>query len=281
MYLLGRFFGIAAALAFHYSTASAETLSIVSRGDDNAKYAISMVNLALSKIPNTYNITITEELMTNERMVEEVIAGGKADIMWTGSSKQLEQRLIPIRIPLYKGLLGTRVCLVHRDNIDIFKHVKSISDLRAIRFGQGRGWIDAKLLEEEGLVVITTPKYEGLFRMLDGGRFDAFPRGAHEPWSEIEKRPELDLVVEPHIKLIYRLPFYIFVTPQKPDLAKALENGLKIAIEDGSFDHLFYNDPLVKNAFRLAKLDQRTPIFIDNNYLHELTPIEDKSLWLE
>lgn len=44
--------------------------------------------------------------------------------------------------------------------------------------------------------------------MLDGGRFAAYPRGVHEPWSEIAGRPELELAVEKKLMLAYKMPMY-------------------------------------------------------------------------
>ena len=47
--------------------------------------------------------------------------------------------------------------------------------------------------------------------MLEGGRYDYFPRGVHEPWSEITARPHLPLTVEKHILVKYPMPAYLFV----------------------------------------------------------------------
>ena len=49
--------------------------------------------------------------------------------------------------------------------------------------------------------------------MVDGDRFDAFPRGVNEPFGELAQRPDLpDLKVEDTILLVYRMPF-IYLSP--------------------------------------------------------------------
>ena len=40
-------------------------------------------------------------------------------------------------------------------------------------------------------------------------------RRTHEPWAEIDKRPGLELTVDEHVMLVYRSPFYLFVSPSK------------------------------------------------------------------
>ena len=85
----------------------------------------------------------------------------------------------------------------------------------AYRFGQGRDWSDTTIMRANGMKVVTAVKYDNLFLMADGKRFDGFPRGVHEPWAEIDKRPGLELTVDEHVMLVYRSPFYLFVSPSK------------------------------------------------------------------
>ncbi len=83
-------------------------------------------------------------------------------------SEDREAELIPIRIPVTKGLLGFRVCLVKADNLGKFQDIASLSDWKRkkITIGQGTHWPDTAILESNGLAVIKSSQYQPLFEML-------------------------------------------------------------------------------------------------------------------
>ncbi|MDF5908869.1 hypothetical protein P4132_22180 [Pseudomonas aeruginosa] len=54
--------------------------------------------------------------------------------------------------------------------------MRTLDDLRRLRFGQRQDWADTPILRANGLEVKTSQSYESLFRMLDAGRFEVFPR---------------------------------------------------------------------------------------------------------
>ena len=193
----------------------------------------------------------------------------------------MEAEVIPIRIPVYKGLMGHRVLLVHRDNQRLFSEVNSFNDLMGFKLGQGRGWPDTTIMKHNGLTVVEATKYSGLFHMTDGKRFDAFPRGIHEPWSEMEARKNLALAVDAHVMLVYKMPFYLFVNPQKAGLAKDLERGLMAAIEDGSFDQYFYQNETVQMVLKKVNLSGFKVFELENPDLPRLTPVDDAKLWVD
>lgn len=78
-----------------------------------------------------------------------------------------------------------------------------------------------------------------LIDMLASKRFDYFPRGLHEVYSEQKIAAEKNIVVEDSIMLHYPVPIYFFVNKNNVALANRIERGLRIAMQDGSFDELF------------------------------------------
>lgn len=257
-----------------------EVVNLVSRGDANADYAIALMKQALAKADIRYQIEIREEAWAELRSREALLTG-QIDVTWTATSNAMEEGLLPVRIPLYKGLLGYRILIVHADNRHLFAQVRSMEDLQAFTFCQGRMWTDTQILQGNDLTVVPATKYEGLFYMVDGGRCDAFPRGVHEPWNELARRPHLDLVVEENIMLEYRMPFYLFVSPLKPQLAQDLERGLREMIRSGEFDEYFYADPTVKDVMNRSAMDQRRVFPLRNPDLPRTTPLDDESLWFD
>lgn len=260
--------------------AQEKTVRLNAASGAKADYVIDLLNLAFTHVDTPYRIEKDLTPSTQSRLTEEVQAGN-LDLMWVSTSQAYETDFLPIRIPLLKGLLGYRILLIRAGEQQKFDAIYTKDDLAKITFGQGRTWADAGILEANGLKVIKTTKSPGLFHMLDGGRFDAFPRGASEPFAEIKKYPELNLAVEKNLLLAYKMPFYIFVNKNNPGLAKDIELGLNRAIAAGEFDKVFLQNPTVKDVQELAALSQRRIIYLDNPTLPPQTPIDRAELWID
>lgn len=261
-------------------SSQADTLRYNKGSDPNADYCVEMLKLALSKIGSNHQLEPIYAEMTQVRQVED-IKNGKLDVMWAGTSKELEDEVEPVRVPLFKGLLGHRFLIIRKGDQARFNNVKDINDLRNIALGQGTAWIDTKVLEANQLKVVKTMKYQNLFYMLDGSRFDAFPRAVFEPFNEIASRPELPLAVEERLMLVYKMDFYLFVNKQNKKLARDLERGLDLAIADGSFDKIFMSSPLVQEAISKGNLKNRIVIPLDNPFNSPETPIDRAEYWID
>ena len=249
--------------------------------NDNDRYAFAMAKLALSYESEITNVhaDIGEE-KTLPRVMSE-LESGALDIIWTASDREKEEDFLPVRIPLYKGMFGYRIFIIKKNNQYKFNDIKNIDDLKKISLGQGRTWADTKILEANGLNVVKVSKFPSLLYMVDGGRYDAFPRGIHEPWGELEANPKLQLTVEQRLMLAYKMPFYLFVNKNNRQLAHRLEVGLNRAIADGSFDKLFYAEPGVQKVLQFANLKNRKLIELQNPYLPPETPVSRAELWLD
>jgi hypothetical protein len=258
----------------------AESLRMVRGNNSIEAYAKGLLKLSLSKVSTTYDWQEPVENTSEERIVQ-MLVDGDLDIAWYASTNDLEERLLPVRIPMYRGLLGYRVLMIKKGTQHKFNSVKTLEDLRRFSLGQGLFWADTQVLESNGLHVVKVLKYEGLFHMLDGDRFDAYPRGVHEPWAEIQRYPALQLDVEDNLILSYINPFYFFVNKSNPDLARDIETGLRIAIEDGSFNEYFLADPTIKDVINRANFKDRLIIKLNNPKLPKQTPVDDKSLWFD
>lgn len=267
-----------AAISF---SACADTLKYnLSESDPNGPYMAAMIKLAFEHIDRKLELQPIDEAMTQTRLIEDTL-NGKLDIMWAGTSKELEEQLEPIRIPMFKGLLGHRFLIIRKGDQSKFDNVKNIEDLRQIPLGQGTAWIDTKILEANGLKVVKTMKYQNLFFMLDGGRFDAFPRAVFEPFSEVDKRSNLNLTVEKRLMLVYKMDFYLFVSKENKKLARDLELGLNRAIADGSFEKVFLSAPSVQEAIAKGDLKNRLVIPLNNPFNSKETPIDRAELWID
>jgi ABC-type amino acid transport substrate-binding protein len=249
--------------------------------DPNGPYAVKMIQLAMKHIDKKYKLVVTKEPYSQPKIMEEVI-NGNLEAFWNSANADKEEDFAAIRIPLYKGLLGNRIFIIHKDNQSKFDNIKTLEDLKKITIGQGKTWADTKILESNGLNVVKANKYESLFLMVDGGRFDAFSRGVHEPFGELAGHPNLkDLTVEKNLMLVYRMPFYLFVKKENKTLARDLEAGLNAAIADGSFDEVFFGDPSVQDVLAKANMKNRRAIYLNNPTLSKETPLDRAELWFD
>ena len=207
------------------------------------------------------------------------VRNGELDIFMALATNEYEQEFQAIYIPIYRGLMGMRLAIVKRENRDIFSHVPSVNDLKKFNAGQGKLWADSNILAHNNIPVVRELKYSNLFRMLEADRFDYFPRGLHEPWSEVEANKQLDLIVEPNIVLWYQAPFYFFVNKNNPALASHLTTQLNAMIASGEYLDLFNNDPEVKRSVVQANLSARQIIKLKNPSLSVNTPVGRSELW--
>jgi hypothetical protein len=270
------------ALGVGANAQSSKRIVIMPAFTDIDNYSVRMLKLSLARASTKYEIVedSASGQRTQGRYIEDLRAG-RIDVMWAASDASIEAQVPPVRIPLLKGLLGHRIFLIHKNSQHKFDAINTLDDLKKIKFGQGATWADTNILESNGLTVVKTQKYENLFHMLDGGRFDAFPRGVQEPWGEVNKIPGLELAIEKRLMLVYKMPFYIFVAPDNPSLARDIESGFNAMIADGTFDHEFLNDPSIKKVIELADLKNRKVFYLDNPALPKETPVNRPELWLD
>lgn len=249
-------------------------------GDDQrSDYSTQLLKLALSKVGSVYRVELTDDPMNQDRQVLELEAGRTIDVAPLPSSPEREARLLVVRIPINKGVLGLRLGLVRKGDAARLAGVKTLDDLKHVHLAQGRGWPDVEILRANGLPVITAPNYKGLFGMLVRGRFDYFPRSALEIWDE-QAHNASTLEIEPHIALLYyHYDAYYMLNRDNSRLAEIIRQGLEKAIADGSADRLF--DQHFGERLRQAHLDNRVIIELKNPLLTPGTPVDRPELWYD
>ncbi|MEL4428169.1 pilus assembly protein PilM [Shewanella mangrovisoli] len=244
------------------------------------QWQFNLLKEALRRSGQSYQVEQMSTQMNQKRKVEEALAG-TVDVFWSMTSKELEETVLPVRIPLFKGLLGNRLLIIRKTDEARFANVKTLADFKQLKAGQNRYWPDASILEANGLPVVTSYQYTNLYPMLEGGRFDYLALGAQEIGDELASHPDPALKIDTHILLQYRSPAYFFVSPKRPELAAAILAGLENMISDGSFDEMFNRELKIDKLYRDAQFEQRVIIRLDTPDLSPLTPIERQELWLD
>jgi ABC-type amino acid transport substrate-binding protein len=242
---------------------------------DREPYGMAMLKLALAKAHACHTLVMSQSMKQSRGALELEHGSGKVDIMITMTSRARESALLPITIPLTKGLLGWRIALVRADRLHQFSNVRRAADLRAFLAGQGHDWPDTEILRANRLKVHVSAAYEGMFEMLQAGRIDYFPRALQQVWSERDAYPRL--AIEPHIVLRYPADAYFFVNRGNTRLAAEVRTGLEAAIADGSFDRLFYR--YFARQIAAAALDQRRIIDLVDPLGSTSLPFDRPGLW--
>ncbi|KQV95557.1 transporter substrate-binding domain-containing protein [Pelomonas sp. Root1237] len=283
MTVLARF---CAALWFAAAVQAAAAVEVVRiprpevREDRRSVYADQLLALALARCGTEYRIEHAGVTMNQERQVLELEAGRMIDVAPIPASPEREARLLAIRIPVNRGMLGWRVGLIRRGDQARFASLNSLQQLQQLRVGQGQSWPDTEILRANGIPVVAGSAYLALFNMLQGERFDYFPRGLTEVWDELEERSDR-FEVESHVVLHYPYDAYFMVNRKATKLAADIERGLNQAMADGSFDKLF--ERYFGERLRRARLHERVVIDLTNPLLTPgtATPAERPELWYD
>lgn len=246
---------------------------------ESAAYFLDVIKLALDKSEVDYKLEFVEiQTMPLSRSMA-LIKRGVYDVHWLSTTIERETQLRPIRIPLFKGLLGLRISLVNAKKHNVLANIETLDMLKKLYVGQGHDWPDTDLLKHKGFRLIPSSTTTALIDLVKSGRIDYFPRSVIEVWSEEAYINDPNVVVDQHIALYYPQAFYFFVRNDNEVLHHHIQTGLDRAIEDGSFESNF-------NAYFLdyihrAQLEKRTLFRFHNPFIPPETPLNDSRLWLQ
>ncbi len=256
-----------------------------SEGDTRYTYHIALLRQACEKTADKYgkvNIIPADKTMNELRMVKLLMEGSfDIDVVFKPTSKDLESRLNPVRIPLDKGLLGWRIFLIKKENQPKFSSVRTIDQFKKLSVGQARGWGDIAIYEHNGIKVAKGPDFESMFSMLLSDRFDYFARGVEEAPRELEARREKmpELHIEESIVLHYPFVRYMWVanSPKGDMLRARITKGLEIMIRDGSFEKAFIR--FKEDILKKVNMTGRRVFELENPFLPDTVDLNRTELW--
>lgn len=112
---------------------------------------------------------------------------GELDVIWAMTSKQREQELLPIRVPIFKGLIGYRIMVIQDTKQQDLTHILSTQQIKAMVAIQGPDWADTDILRANGFKVQTSDWYNGFYRGVSKGFYDYLPKSILEPRAEMRR----------------------------------------------------------------------------------------------
>jgi hypothetical protein len=253
----------------------------IGTADPQLLYVRALLALALARAGVQADFQSVPLEMAQGRGLAELARGeGPLDLMWTVTDTERETSgLLPVRVPIDRGLMGWRVLLVRRNDLPRWRAPLSHSDIRDRAAGQGHDWPDTAILRANGFKVATSSSYPALFRMLVAGRFDYFPRAVLEVDAELANDRHPELAVAPGLMLRYPTASYFFVSPARRDLATALRTGLEAAVADGSLQRLHAQH--YGGRMRAHAAPPSGIVRLRNPLLPPLTPLMRREFWLD
>ena len=246
--------------------------------DIKRTYPLQLLALALEQTGVRYELEPTIKALSEKRARELLRSNREIHIIWRSTTRDLEDELLPIRIPIYKGLMGLRVLLLDDDNTRLLQPIQQLTELRRFIPVQGYNWPDTKVLQANGFEVTTAANLRQMYSILssDGPNFS--PRSIIDVWDEVSSPAfPSSLKVEPHLALYYPSATYFFVHRKNLILANLVRSGLEQALAQGVFDKLFLS--VHKELMESANIDGRTLFELENPELPESTPLHRRELW--
>ena len=275
------------ALACSWSAISTEVTIRVpaprSAFDVSHDYHVKLLKLALSPSKNKYVVRQMDLPLNQGRAQIELEKGELLDLYWFGADSELDRQLAPIPVPTTRGLIGFRKFFIRSDMEAEFAKVQTLDDLSRFVACQGRHWPDSKILASANLSVTSSPNYETLFRMLDLGRCDYFPRGIHDFLTELELRRNRYPNLTQHNAMLLYYPFgvYFYTNKKQQGLADDLHEGMALLATSGRLLAFMKEHPLTRNVFVSEYSYSEKIIKLSNPLMTTNLRVNDKNFWFQ
>ena len=237
-------------------------------------FGLRLLEASLKETLKSFELVGLENI--NEARGERLLEIGGVDFLFLSTNEDRERKFRPIKIPIYQGLLGCRLLLVRKKEVNRFESVNSLSDLKPFIGGHGAHWRDLPIYGANGLNVLPS-KYPLIFKQLIAGRIDYFHRGVSEIWKELKDHSH-KLGVANGIALFYKHPVYFFVNRENIKLEKQIKSGLEKMKKNGKFDRIFLD--YHRDFIERAQLEERKLIILNNPILPKDAPLLDTKTWL-
>jgi len=254
------------------------------KADGRLQYSYKLLEIVLAATTEEYGdykISKSKENMQRNRQMIELRRGKLLNMIVSPPKPGWEQAAIRVKFPTMRGICSYRISLIKNTNRDMLKNVNSLEQVKNYSVGAHNQWSTAIVLRNNDFNIVAGPNYLALFEMLAKNRFELFPRGLNEIYTELDlqKNDHPNLMVEEHIALFHYLPVYFYVSPKTPRLAKRISDGLAITFENGEFQKNF--DEHFKKSIDLAKLENRKIFSLDNSNITPEMLKEDKKYVLD
>lgn len=250
-----------------------------SENQANTQYLESLLKLALHKSGYKVNMRGVSVGSVSERRSHNYLRAKRYNVHWLMSSPLHEKELIPIKVPLFKGLIGWRIFFIRKGDEKQFETLEGLEQLKQLLAGVAHDWPDKGIMQRIGFNVMPMYSNQGRFDFLNRGRSDYISRSMIEIWNEEPEAVQSKVVVEKTLALHYPAAYYFFVSPGEDELASAIRMGLYTAINDGDFELLF-KERFMKDIIK-SDIKRRRVFEIENRLFIKSNELQNNELWFD
>lgn len=219
-------------------------------------YIIQLINEAVQAVGDSANITYSADRMNQKRAMHSLEQDVLINLSWFTQTPARDQKLQAIPFPIYKGSHGLRLFIIHKDQAHKFAKVKTLPDLIPLVGLQKSSWSDYDVLIANGLTINGSLSYQSMYKAIEEGLGDYFPRSAMTISSELRNNNKQGkLLIEPRLALKYDNYYYLYVNKNNQALYKTLTTGLDILVTQGRYEVLFQR--YFANRFKGLNIHQR------------------------
>lgn len=202
-------------------------------------YIKRIITRALAQVDIKADIHYSSEPMNQKRSALSLVQGKYINLTWLPYSREHEEQLISIKMPLYKGMHGMRILLINKASKARFAQVKTVDDLKGFIGLQKQSWSDYQVLIDNGLTVNGDLDYNSMHKALNNNLADYFPRSSMAVLAEYERNKLPNVMIEPNLILHYPQMYVFYVSKHTPGLAQSMEQGMRALVDSGEFDEIF------------------------------------------
>lgn len=233
--------------------------------DPSHQYFVALLAELLKD--TNYTLTTRPHPGNQQRAIRLLAENKVYDVLWSGRTESRDSRLKVVPIPLFKGGLGIRGSVMHKDFLSAFAKMDSVEDLHELVLCQGVNWPDADILEAAGIRVVRLPTLENLFNMVAHRRCHLFPLSIFEGAAELQsaKARYPDLIYDESVLITYPLTMNFYVNKVNDTLYTLLEQRLAKMMAEGEFERFMQHQPLTRSAFPLSRFQKATKITLSRD----------------
>lgn len=252
---------------------TANIVNLVVPGGSDSKtvrnpFVAELLMLIFEKNQKTVSIEYVQQRLLQGRALKELADNNLINLTWSATTREREQQLAAIKIPIYQGLIGWRVLMIHPDSQIKFAQDSSLHALKSLLGVQQFDWPDYKVLTSNGFTVEGNIDFLTMSKTLQDKLIDYFPRSVLEIGRELDLPRNEGLIAEKHLLFKYPSAYYFFVNKNDKKLHQLIEQGFKLAIADGSYQRLFgryFNKQLRQLALSQRRVVELTNPTVDRN----------------
>lgn len=245
-----------------------------SQGDTRPDYEVAVLRLALEKTQVEYGAFRLEGAprINVTRSIHSIRTNSFSNFFYSLGYEAIydsykEMAYVPFPIDL--GVLGYRTCFTSEPNLERLARITTLEELKTFTHGQGRGWVDAKILQHNGFKVIEVEQYDKLFKMVAADRFDLFCRGANEIKDEYDIRHTMKgIAYDRSVLIYYPMPIVLYTNVNNVEAIERVTKGIKKAYADGSLQKLWSLQHQASVDF--AELGKRKIFRLENPFIKDI-----------